>query len=152
MILRWPPKRNWHIRLRLSGSGFAWIDRPLDLRRKGRKNYWRGGRPDGRGRGDGETSKSPWRGSACGARGRSPWWSGPPPPASTAAAATPCERRRTSQLSRCLFLPCRVAGGPTADRGRGVIMHTGVNVQGRPRSVAIATPFLSPLSSVIGRA
>jgi hypothetical protein len=38
-----------------------------------------------------------------------------------------------------------VAGGQTAGRGRGVIMHTGVNVQGRghgrSRAVAIATPF-----------
>jgi hypothetical protein len=54
-------------------------------------------------------------------------------------------RKKKDISALAVPFPCRVAGGQTAGRGRGVIMHTGVNVQGRghgrSRAVAIATPF-----------
>jgi hypothetical protein len=112
----------------LSRTGCAWIGRPLDLPKKRRKNRrhdgWGKARNRGRG-GLGEIGKSPWRGSWCGERGRSPWWSEPPPPASTAAAATPCGRRRPSRS--CLGdFPCELAGRPTAATGGASMYGAGL--------------------------
>ena len=141
-----PPRSQLCIRFRhrgLSRTGRAWMDRPLDLQRKGART---GGAPggDARSRGEGEEDrlgKSPWCGSWCWARGRSPWWSGRPPPASTAAAATPCGRRRTSRG----LLPSEIfpVDSPAGRRQqRGVIMHTVVNLW---RLGRLRRPFPSPV-------
>jgi hypothetical protein len=53
------------------------------------------------------------------------------------------KKKDISALAVRLPFPCRVAGRLMADRGRGVIMHTGVDDgTGRARAVAIATPSL----------
>lgn len=113
-----------------AGSGFAWIDRPLDLlQRKARKNYRRGGMPEGRGLGQGRLAKKitlAWvrvwsarneslmeRTTSSGVDGRS------------RDAMRKKKDIFSSRVARgdFSFLPRRVSGGPRR-RGRGVIMHT----------------------------